>query len=95
MPDSNFYRVLIDQKLFLATLIDMPCIMEAQKTLDYRTFFKSVDVSQLLYVHNKSMDDFNTRSAEEVLEFARGFNPMAKKEQDPEFYNNIYRRTEM
>jgi len=63
--------------------------------LDYRTFFKSVDVSQLLYVHNKSIDDFNTRTAEEVFDFARAFNPMTKKEQDPEFYNNIYRRTEM
>jgi hypothetical protein len=41
------------------------------------------------------MDDFNTRSADEVFDFARGFNPMTKKEQDPDFYNNIYRRTEM
>jgi hypothetical protein len=41
------------------------------------------------------MDDFGTRTADEVYEFARAFNPLAKKEQDPEFYNNIYRRTEM
>jgi TATA-binding protein-associated factor Taf7 len=69
--------------------------MEAQKTLDYRTFFKSTDVSQLLYVHNKWMDNFGTRTAEEVLDFARAFNPLAKKEHDPEFYNNLYRRTEL
>jgi len=49
----------------------------------------------MLYIHNKSMDDFGTRTADEVYEFARAFNPFAKKEQDPEFYNNIYRRTEM
>ena len=41
------------------------------------------------------MDDFGTRTAEEVLNFARAFNPLAKKEHDPEFYNNIYRRTEL
>ena len=70
--------------------------MEAQKTLDYRTFFKSVDVSQVLYVHNKSMDDFNTRTADEVFEFARAFNPLSKKgEQDVDFYNNLYRRNEI
>jgi TATA-binding protein-associated factor Taf7 len=81
--------------VYLATLLDMPCIMEAQKTLDYRTFFKSVDVSQMLYVHNKWMDDFKTRTADEVIEWARSFNPLAKKELDPDFYNNLYRRTEL
>ena len=87
--------MLIDQKLFLATLLDLPCIMEAQKTLDYRTFFKSVDVSQVLYVHNKSLDDFNTKTADEVFDFARAYNPLSKREQDPDFYNNLYRRNEI
>jgi len=69
--------------------------MEAQKTLDYRTFFKSVDVSQVLYVHNKSLDDFNTKTAEEVFDFARPYNPLSKREQDQDFYNNLYRRNEI
>jgi hypothetical protein len=49
----------------------------------------------MLYIHNKSMDDFASRTAEEVLEFARAFNPLTKKEQDQDFFNNIYRRTEL
>jgi TATA-binding protein-associated factor Taf7 len=49
-------RVLIDEKLFLATLVELPTLIEAQKTLDYRTFFKSCDVSQMLYVHNRVLD---------------------------------------
>ena len=87
--------VLLDDKLFLATLLDLPCILEAQKTLDYRTFFKSADVSQILYVHNKSLDEFQTRTVDEVYALARAFNPMASKESDPEFFANLYRRTEL
>jgi hypothetical protein len=41
------------------------------------------------------MDDFNTRTADEVFDFARAFNPLSKKEQDPDFHNNLYRRNEI
>jgi len=78
-------RVLIDEKLFLATLIDLPTLIEAQKTLDYRTFFKSCDVSQMLYVHNRVLDSFSTRTVDEVNEFAEGFRPLEKD--DPEFFS--------
>ncbi len=36
---------------FPATLVDLPTIIEALKTLDYKTVFKSTDVSQMLLVH--------------------------------------------
>lgn len=75
-------RLLIDNKLFLSTLVDLPCLIEAQKTLDFRTFYKSVDVAQMLYVHNKIMDNFSQRMASEVLDFAENFNPAID---DPEF----------
>jgi TATA-binding protein-associated factor Taf7 len=55
-------RLMIDNKIFLATLVDLPCIIEGQKTLDFRTFYKSVDVSQMLYVHNKVIDDIDKKS---------------------------------
>jgi TATA-binding protein-associated factor Taf7 len=73
----------LDEKLFLATLVDLPTLIEAQKTLDFRTFFKSCDVSQMLYIHNRVLDSFNTRTVEEVVKFAEGFRPFEKD--DPEF----------
>ncbi len=39
------YGLTIDSKLYLASLVDLPCIIEAQKTLDYKTFFKSCDAA--------------------------------------------------
>ena len=36
------------------TLLDMPCIIEAQKTIDYKTFYKSSDISQMMFVHDFS-----------------------------------------
>jgi TATA-binding protein-associated factor Taf7 len=42
----------MDKKLYLASLVDLPCIIEGQKTLDYKTFYKSCDAAQLMYVHN-------------------------------------------
>jgi TATA-binding protein-associated factor Taf7 len=42
--------------VFLATLVDLPCIIEAQKTLDFNTFYKSCDAAQMLYVHNVCID---------------------------------------
>ena len=34
-----------------ATLVDLPTIIEAHKTLDYNTIFKCTDVAQMLFVH--------------------------------------------
>ena len=34
------------------TILDMPCIIEAQKTIDYKTFYKSSDISQMMFVHD-------------------------------------------
>jgi len=86
--------VLLDQRLYLATLVELPSILEAQKTLDFRTFFKANDVSQMLYIHNKFMDNFGEKTADEVFTFARGFQPVTKRE-DPEFFNSLYRRGEI
>ncbi len=51
-PQKRCYGLQIDGKLYLGTLVDLPCIVEAQKTLDYKTFFKSCDAAQMLYIHN-------------------------------------------
>ena len=39
------YGLTINNKLYLCTLADLPCVIEAQKTLDYNTFYKSCDAS--------------------------------------------------
>ena len=44
-PMKRCYGLTIDHKIYLCTLIDLPCIIEAQKTLDYATFYKSCDAS--------------------------------------------------
>jgi TATA-binding protein-associated factor Taf7 len=31
--------------VYLATLVELPCIIEAMKTLDFNNFFKSQDAS--------------------------------------------------
>ena len=51
-PKKRCYGLYIDDKIYLGSLVDLPCIVEAQKTLDYKTFFKSCDAAQMLYIHN-------------------------------------------
>jgi hypothetical protein len=48
----------------------------------------------MLYIHNKFMDNFGEKTADEVFSFARGFQPVNKKD-DPDFFNNLYRRGEI
>jgi hypothetical protein len=40
------------------------------------------------------MDNFGEKTADEVFTFARGFQPVTKRE-DPEFFNSLYRRGEI
>ena len=47
-----------------AVLLDYPCIIEGQKTLDNKTFYKTGDICQMLYVHEKKID-----SIEEIKDF--------------------------
>lgn len=37
----------------------------------------------MLYIHNKSIDDISTKKPEELVKFAKEFNPVTE---DPEFY---------
>ena len=61
-PIKRCYGLTVDSKMYLCTLVELPCIVEAMKTLDYNTFYKSVDAAQLLYVHNKCIDDIEEKS---------------------------------
>lgn len=51
----------MDGKKYPARLVDMPCVLETQKTLDKRTFFKSGDVGQMLIVYKVSVPPISDR----------------------------------
>lgn len=56
----------INDILLPITLLDLPCVIEAQKTMDYKTFYKSGDISQMLFVHDKEM---KLNSEDEIATF--------------------------
>ena len=64
-------RIVLGSKMYLATLADLPTIIEGQKTLDFKTFYKSVDVSQILYVHPKFLDDITQKQPRDLIEFGK------------------------
>lgn len=44
------YEVQVDDVVYYGVLLDLPCIIESQKTLDYINYFKSADICQMLLV---------------------------------------------
>lgn len=56
--NKRCYGLCIDGKMYMCSLVDMPCIIEAQKTLDHNTFYKSCDASQMMYVHNTCIEGY-------------------------------------
>ena len=80
-PSKRCYGLTIDNKLYLCSLVDLPCIIEAQKTLDYTTFYKSCDASQMMYVHNVSLENLSQRTSEEIAKFVDSFNPLLHDEE--------------
>ncbi|RPA89800.1 hypothetical protein L873DRAFT_584174 [Choiromyces venosus 120613-1] len=51
--DSRRAVVGIRGNLYGALLVDLPCIIESNKTLDKKTIFKSADISQMLVVGDR------------------------------------------
>lgn len=86
-PLKRCYGLKIGQKLYLASLVDLPCIIEAQKTLDYNTFYKSCDAAQMLYVHNVYLDHVERKNETDVRQFVADFNPLID---DDQFFKNLY-----
>jgi TATA-binding protein-associated factor Taf7 len=62
--------------LLPVTILDFPTTIEAKKTIDYKTFYKSSDISQMMFVHDK---EFHFKEEEEL----RDFDPFLSK--DPIF----------
>ncbi|KAK2952374.1 putative transcription initiation factor TFIID subunit 7 [Blattamonas nauphoetae] len=51
--DPHHAHVEIDNQRYPATLVNLPCIIESQKSFDNKTFFKTADISQMLIVHEQ------------------------------------------
>jgi len=89
-PDKTkrLYGVKLNSIVYFATLVELPCIIEAMKTLDNFNFYKSQDASQMLYVHPVKVD-METTSEEEFNKLIGEFDAIEK---DPEFQNSLYDR---
>ena len=65
-------RLKFNEDLLPITILDMPCIIEAQKTIDYKTFYKSSDISQMMFVHDFPYKLNNEREIEKFNPFESG-----------------------
>ena len=70
-------------------MVDLPCIIEAMKTLDYFNFYKSQDASQMLYVHPIKVSDLSKISKEKLDKKIADFDAI---NDDPEFFKQLYDR---
>lgn len=86
------YGLKLYDTVYLATLVDLPCIIEAMKTLDFTNFFKSQDASQMLYVHSKKITEYTEKSAEEIKRVVDEFDPI---KDDPGFSENLFQRKKL
>ncbi|KXN92217.1 Transcription initiation factor TFIID subunit 7 [Leucoagaricus sp. SymC.cos] len=55
--DSRRAAFHIGSNTYSAKLVDLPCIVESQKTLDNKQMFKVADICQMLVVENKIEND--------------------------------------
>jgi TATA-binding protein-associated factor Taf7 len=73
----------LNEVLLPITILDFPCIIEAQKTIDNKTFYKSGDISQMMFVHDK---EFALTHEDEISTF----NPF--KSGDETFNRIVWRK---
>lgn len=76
--------------LYYCTLCDLPTVSEAQKTLDMKTFYKSCDVSQVIYVHPNKVDLSKVDLDYFIKHKMADFDPIRD---DPEFVDLLHNRS--
>lgn len=64
IEDSRKMIFKMGDQLFPISILDLPCIIEANKTIDYKTYYKSSDISQMLYVHENKL-----KKEDELIKF--------------------------
>ena len=53
----------INHKKYKSTVMDLPTISSSFKTIDRYNFFKSNDISEMIYVHEDDFDVINESDA--------------------------------
>ena len=59
IEDSRKMIFKFGDSLHPISILDFPCIIEANKTIDFKTFYKSGDISQMFYVHSDNLKNEN------------------------------------
>ncbi|KAJ3545015.1 hypothetical protein NM688_g5679 [Phlebia brevispora] len=95
--DSRRAVLHIGNNLYSAKLVDLPCIVEAQKTLDNKGMFKVADICQMLVVENPipAEDAITSQSTFNIDEFIwpHGITPPLHYVRKRRFRKRISRRT--
>ncbi len=59
------------------SILDLPCIIEGHKTIDYKSFYKGGDICQMMYVHDdklkqeEDLNNFNTFTSPSDKNFSK------------------------
>lgn len=82
IEDSRKMIFNFNNELHPITILDFPCIIEAQKTIDYKTYYKGSDISQMFYVHNDKL-----KNEKDLI----NFNPIINTK-DPHFNELLWKK---
>jgi len=64
---------------YIGTMVDLPCIIESQKTVDNINYYKSADIGQMIMIHDEqNEDDFKLMSYDSDFKFHHGITPPTK-----------------
>ncbi|KAF8798161.1 hypothetical protein BYT27DRAFT_7228749 [Phlegmacium glaucopus] len=95
--DSRRAVFHVGNSLFSAKLVDLPCIVESQKTVDNKQMFKVADICQMLVVDNKisSEDQVKKEKSFNIDEFIwpHGVTPPLRHVRKRRFRKRVNRRT--
>lgn len=55
--DCRNALVKVDDEILVGKIVDLPCVVECQKTIDNKIFYKSGDICQMLLVSEEPLDE--------------------------------------
>ncbi|TDL21566.1 hypothetical protein BD410DRAFT_724172 [Rickenella mellea] len=95
--DSRRAVFHIGSSLYSAKLVDLPCIIESQKTLDNKQMFKVADIGQMLVLENRinAEDEMSNQKGFNIDEFIwpHGITPPLHHVRKRRFRKRVNRRT--
>jgi TATA-binding protein-associated factor Taf7 len=89
MDENRKMLFKINDTILPITILDLPCTIEANKTIDFKTLYKASDIGQMMYVHD---ENFKLAREEDIIHFEpfkagdENFNKLVwKKDYDHKF----------